>query len=176
MFGKRGLFGKKGAGPSHKGYTFEPEGSTKRILNPVPRGSGDLPFDDIIRSIERTRRERGLDALTNVERFIYEAHIFDSYFFHQGGFDYYLAHVDDQVRWADAATALMIMRRDDVTPIFRQAVELFARSGSDVDPNAMKEYLAQIDVLDRGFREAIPDFEERMHRMAEEFYPFADRR
>jgi len=36
MFGKRGLFGKKGTGPSREGNTFEPEGSTKRVLNPVP--------------------------------------------------------------------------------------------------------------------------------------------
>lgn len=174
MFGKRGLFGKKDSGPPRKENTFEPEGSPKRIRNPVPRGSGDVPFDDIIRSIERTRREHGLDALTNVERFIYEAHIFESYFFHQGGFDYYFAHIDDQVRWADAATALMIMGRDDLTPVFRQAVELFVRSGSNDDSTVMKDYLEQIDSLDRQFRESIPDYEARLRTMVEKHYPFGE--
>jgi hypothetical protein len=175
MFGKRGLFGKKEPGAPRKGNTFEPEGSTKRIVNPVPRGSGDLPFNEIVRSVERTRREQGADSLTNVERFIYEAHIFEAYFFHQGGFDYYFAHIDDQVRWADAATALAIMGRDDLTPLFRQAVETFVRSGRDENPEAMKGYLAQIEALDRQFREAIPDFEDRLRRMVEQFYPFNDR-
>ena len=39
--------------------------------------------------IERTRHDHGKDALTNIERFIYEGHIFEAYSFHQGGFDYY---------------------------------------------------------------------------------------
>ena len=172
MFG--GFFGKKRpAAP--KATPFEPAGSTKRVINPVTRGTGELPLDEIRKSIERTRREHGKDALTNVERFIYEANAFEAYFFHQGGFDYYFAHIDDPVRWADAATVLQIMRRDDVTPIFQEAVELFSRCASDEDPVSMKTYLDQIGSLDRQFGEAIPDFEARLHRIIDEYYPFSDR-
>ena len=174
MFGKGGFFGKKQTASPSRGTLFEPEGSTKRVVNPVVRGPGQLPIDEIMKSIERTRRDHGRDALTNIERFIYEGHIFEAYFFHQGGFDYYLAHIDDQVRWADAATVFMIMRRDDVTPIFREAVELFARSGSDDDPSAMKDYLARIGSLDRQLKEAIPDYEMRLHKLIEDYYPFSD--
>ena len=72
-------------------------------------------------------------------------------------------------------TVFMIMRRDDVTPIFREAVELFARSGSDDDPSAMKDYLARIGSLDRQLEEAIPDYDIRLHTLIEDYYPFSDR-
>jgi hypothetical protein len=161
MFGKGGFFGKKRPPAPPRATPFEPKGSTKRVINPVTRGTGELPIGKIRKSIERTRREHGKDALTNLERFIYEANAFEAYFFHQGGFDYYFAHIEDPVRWADAATVLQIMRRDDVTPIFREAVHLFSRSGSDENPISMKTYLDQIGSLVRQFREAIPDFEAR---------------
>ena len=175
MFTKGGFFGKKQPASPSRGTLFEPEGSTKRVINPVGRGLGKLPINEIIKSIESTRRNHGKDALTNIERFIYEGHIFEAYFFHQGGFDYYLAHIDDQVRWADAATVFKIMGRDDVTPIFREAVELFARSGSDENPEAMKNYLARISALDRQLEETIPDYEVRLHKLVEDYYPFSDR-
>ena len=173
MFGE--FFAKKRPAAPARARFFEPEGSTKRVINPVARGTGELPIGELTKSIDRTRREHGKDVLTNLERFIYEAISFEAYFFHQGGFDHYFAHIDDPVRWADAATVLAIMRRDDVAPIFQEAVQLFSRSGSDDDPASMKTYVDQIGSLDRQFREAIPDFEARLHNIIEEFYPFSDR-
>ena len=104
MFGKGGFFGKKRPPAPPRATPFEPKGSTKRVINPVTRGTGELPIGKIRKSIERTRREHGKDALTNLERFIYEANAFEAYFFHQGGFDYYFAHIDFKIRsWAPPA-------------------------------------------------------------------------
>jgi hypothetical protein len=39
----------------------------------------------------------------------------------------------------------------------------------------MKTYLDQIGSLDRQFREAIPDFEARLHDIIDAYYPFSKR-
>jgi hypothetical protein len=70
-------------------------------------------YDDIINSI----RQKSDAAPTEQERRLYEAHLFEAYFYHQGGFDYYLAHVDEVKRWGLAVGALIVVGRDDATPI-----------------------------------------------------------
>ena len=124
-------------------------------------------YDEIIQSIEQKRRAKGEAALSNPERRLYEGHVFESLFFHQGGFDYYFAHVEETSRWAQAAGALIAVGRDDVTPIFREAVELY--TGFDhgtADEEATKAYLAQIKEIDARFRSAIPDLEARLQEYA----------
>ena len=59
-------------------------------------------YDEIIRSIQEKRRAKGDAALTDPERRLFEGHVFEAYFYHQGGFDYYFAHTDDVERWARA--------------------------------------------------------------------------
>ena len=53
-------------------------------------------YDEIIQSI----RQKDDATRTDAERRLLEAHIFEAYFYHQGGFDYYFAHVDETERWA----------------------------------------------------------------------------
>jgi hypothetical protein len=116
-------------------------------------------YDEIIEAI----RQKSDAARTDAERRLYEGHVFEALFFHQGGFDYYFAHVDDPNRWAFAVGALIWLGRDDVTPIFHEAAKLY--TGFDhaaADQEATKSYLTQIRELDARFRSAIPDLETRL--------------
>jgi len=123
-------------------------------------GRKDL-YDDIIQSIRQKADADRIDA----ERRLYEGHVFEALFFHQGGFDYYFAHVDDPNRWAFAVGALIWLDRDDVTPIVHEAAKLY--TGFDhaaADQEATKSYLAQMRELDARFKSAIPDLETRLRK------------
>jgi hypothetical protein len=125
-------------------------------------------YDEIIQSIERKRREKGDAALTNAERRLYEGHVFEAYFYHQGGFDYYLAHTDSVERWAQANSALMAIGRDaDLSPLFHEAVKLYlAHVESDADEEATKAYLGKIREVDARFRAALPDLDAPLQKLA----------
>ncbi|MCS6625227.1 hypothetical protein N0B44_20155 [Roseibacterium beibuensis] len=155
---------------------FEPEGSPRQVRYPVARGGGDLPVDAVMGSIRRARDEFGPDALTNLERWLLEASVFEAYFVHQGGFDYYFAHVDDPDRWADAAAAIAAMRADEAGIVFDEAVRLFAGFGHmEADQAAMTGYLGRMRDLNARFSDALPGLEARLTLLIEQFYPFSDR-
>jgi hypothetical protein len=125
-------------------------------------------YDEIIQAIERKRREKGDTSLTNAERRLYEGHVFEAYFYHQGGFDYYFAHTDNVERWAQANGALMAIGRDeDLSPLFHEAAKLYlAHVESSPDQEAMKAYLSQIKDVDARFRAALPDLETPLRQLA----------
>jgi len=113
-------------------------------------------YDDLIHSI----RQKGNATRSDAERRLLEGHIFEAYFYHQGGFDYYFAHVDEAERWALAVTALTAVDHDDATPIFHEAVKLFtSHDHMGADQESTKSYLAQMRELDARFRSAVPDLE-----------------
>jgi hypothetical protein len=123
--------------------------------------------EDIIQTLDQKRREQGLAALTEPERRLYEGHVFEAYFFHQGGFDYYFAHVEDPSHWAYAVGALIWIGRDDVTPIFQEAAKLYTSfDHGAAHQDATKAYLSQIREIDTRFRAAIPDLEARLREYA----------
>ena len=176
MFGRRDGFGRRNGHAATARIPFEPEGSARRVRYPVARGAGDLPFDAIMRSIRRARDDFGPSALTNLERWLLEGSVFGAHFVHQGGFDYYFAHVDDPDRWADAAAAIAAVRADEAGRVFDEAVALFA--GFDhmaADPAATEAYLARVRELDEAFVAALPDLEARLRDLIEQVYPFKDR-
>jgi len=119
-------------------------------------------YDEIIRAI----RQKADAARSDAERRLLETHIFEAYFYHQGGFDYYFAHVDDSRRWADVAGALMAIGRDDVNPTFRDAVALYTAFDQGSGEDATKAYLAQVRELDARFRAALPDLEGPLRQLA----------
>jgi len=137
---------------------------------------GSVPLDDIVAAIRRSEREHGREALTNLERWLLEGCNLEAYALHQGGFDYYLAHIDGPEAWADASAALYAMELEDAAAVVRRAVELFlATDGGGADPSGMRNYLDQMDGLDRAFAGLVPDLETSLARFADRFYPFADR-
>lgn len=140
----------------------------RQEVSKMPGGFGRKNSgEDIIQAIDRKRREQGLAALTEPERRLYEGNVFEAYFFHQGGFDYYFAHVEDADRWAYAVGALIWIGRDDVTPIFHEAATLYTSfDHGAADQDATKAYLSQIREIDARFRAAIPDLEARLQEYA----------
>jgi hypothetical protein len=125
-------------------------------------------YDEIIQSIQEKRQAKGDAALSNSERRLYEGHVFESYFYHQGGFDYYFAHTDNVERWAQANGALMaIGLDDDLSPLFHEAAKLYlAHVESNPDEEATKVYLSQIKGVDARFRAALPDLETPLQQLA----------
>jgi hypothetical protein len=115
-------------------------------------------YDELIEAI----RQKSEASRTDGERRLYEGHVFEALFFHQGGFDYYFAHVDDPNRWAFAVGALIWLGRDDVTPIFHEAAKLYTGFDHAADEESTKAYLAEMRELDARFRSAIPDLETRL--------------
>lgn len=177
VFGRKGLFGNSGGRMRARlRVPFEPEGSVKSVRNAVARGTGPIPLNDIISAIRRSEREHGRDALTNLERWLLEVYNLEAYAIHQGGFDYYFAHVDGSGPWADASAALYAMERNDAAAVMRQAVELFLSHDHDSgDQRLTRSYLDKIDSLDRTFAALMPDFEASLAGFADQFYPYADR-
>jgi hypothetical protein len=126
-------------------------------------GRKEQSYDELIQSI----RQKSDATRTDAERRLLEGHIFAAYFYHQGGFDYYFAHVDETERWALAATALTAAGHDDATPIFHEAVKLFtSHDNMSADQDATKAYLSQMRVLDARFRSAVPDLEASLREYA----------
>jgi hypothetical protein len=124
---------------------------------------GKGSYDEIIQSI----RAKDDATRTDAERLLLEGHIFEAQFYHQGGFDYYFAHIDDAERWALVATALTALGRDDATPIFHEAVNLFtSHDHMRADQEATKDYLSQMRQLDGRFRSAVPDLETPLREYA----------
>jgi hypothetical protein len=120
-------------------------------------------YDDIIRAI----RQKSDSDRSDAERRLLEGHIFEAYFYHQGGFDYYFAHVEEAERWAYAVGALIWIGRDDVTPFFNEAVKLFTNfDHGAADQDATKAYLSQMKEIDARFRTAIPDLETPLREYA----------
>ena len=126
-------------------------------------------YDEIIRSIQEKRGAKGDAALTDPERRLFEGHVFEAYFYHQGGFDYYFAHTDDVERWARANAALMAIGRDeDLSPIFHDAVKLYLEfAASNPDQSATEAYLSSIKEIDARFRAALPDLENPLRQLAQ---------
>ena len=124
---------------------------------------GNDSYDDIIQSI----RQKSDSDRSDAERRLLEGHIFEAYFYHQGGFDYYFAHVDEAERWAYAVGALIWIGRDDVTPFFNEAAKLFTNfDHGTADQDATKAYLSQMKEIDARFRTAIPDLETPLREYA----------
>jgi len=125
-------------------------------------------YDDIIQSIRDKRRNHGEASLTTAERRLYEGHLFEAYFYHQGGFDYYFAHTDGVEQWAQANGALIAIGRDaDLSPIFHDAVKLHLEFvDSNPDEEDTKAYLTKIKQIDARFRAALPDLETPLRQLA----------
>lgn len=153
---------------------FEPEGSLRSVRNAVPRGTGSVPLDDIVAAIRRSERDHGRGSLTNLERWLLEGFNLEAYALHQGGFDYYLAHIDGPDAWADASAALHAMELEDAAAVVRRAVELFLTHDHE-DQAATRNYLDQMDSLDRTFAALVPDLSVSLAGFADHFYPFANR-
>ena len=171
MFGRKGLFGNR----QPKRVPFEPEGSARIVRNAVPRGEGPVPLDAIVDAVRRSEREFGRDSLTNLERWIRESSELEAYVIHQGGFDYYLAHVEDAARWADAAAALYAIGKEEAAAMMRKAVELFTTFDKCSDQSAMQSYLNQMREIDRQFGQLVPNLEGELAAFADQHYPYADR-
>jgi len=175
VFGRRRLFGKGGGASQEPRRTpFEPEGSLRSVRNAIPRGTGSVPLDDIVAAIRSSQRDHGRESLTNLERYLLEGYKLESYAVHQGGFDYYLAHVDGLDAWVDAAAALYAMELEAASDVMRRAVELFLTHDHE-DQAATRNYLDQMDSLDRAFADLVPSLEASLALFADRFYPYADR-
>src|SRR5262249_6229940 len=116
-------------------------------------------YDEIIQSIRDKRRSVGDAGLIPAERRLYEGHLFEAYFYHQGGFDYYFTQTDSVERWAQANGALMAIGRDgDLSPLFHEAAKLYLEFvDSNPDEAATEAYLSAIKGVDARFRAALPD-------------------
>jgi hypothetical protein len=178
----RGVFGRKGLGGSSGGgsdppqrVAFETPDNPRLPVVRAKRADGPPLREAVLRTIRETVESRGRAALTNVETFVWNVFRLDAYATHQGGFDYYFAHIDDPGDWADATVGLEAMRQPEAARLVEEAVAVFEAGPHDPDADQAqaRAYLDRMAELDRRWRALGLDIDRLLEDFVDQYYPWA---